>query len=107
MTSFNGLTVNCAREHHAQLILRGLRAMSDFEYELQIAHTNRSLDSEFEKAAHNYNILNNEGSGAAKKSKAKVKEVIKDVGLDDPDEGVYNDDFHGDFEVDDDLFESL
>ena len=48
VTSFNGLTVNCARQHDAALILRGLRAMSDFEYELQIAHTNRSLDSEFE-----------------------------------------------------------
>ena len=38
--SFDGLTVD--------LILRGLRAMSDFEYELQIAHTNRSLSAEFE-----------------------------------------------------------
>ena len=35
VTSFNGLTVNCARQHDAALILRGLRAMSDFEYELR------------------------------------------------------------------------
>ena len=41
--SFDGLTVDCAVTHRADLILRGLRAMSDFEYELQIAHTNRSL----------------------------------------------------------------
>ena len=41
--SFDGLTVNCAVTHKADLILRGLRAMSDFEYELQIAHTNLSL----------------------------------------------------------------
>ena len=41
--SFDGLSVNCANTHQADLILRGLRAMSDFEYELQIAHTNRSL----------------------------------------------------------------
>ena len=46
--SFEGLTVNCARDHKADVILRGLRAMSDFEYELQIAHTNRSLDACFE-----------------------------------------------------------
>jgi len=46
--SFDGLTVQCAREQQANLILRGLRAMSDFEYELQIAHTNRSLSQEFE-----------------------------------------------------------
>ncbi len=41
--SFEGLTVSCAQQNNADLILRGLRAMSDFEYELQIAHTNRSL----------------------------------------------------------------
>ncbi len=46
--SFDGLTVECARQHNVKLILRGLRAMSDFEYELQIAHTNRSLDAELE-----------------------------------------------------------
>ena len=46
--SFDGLTVNCAETHQADLILRGLRAMSDFEYELQIAHTNRSLDETLE-----------------------------------------------------------
>ena len=46
--SFDGLTVNCAVTHRADLILRGLRAMSDFEYELQIAHTNRSLTDDLE-----------------------------------------------------------
>ena len=46
--SFDGLTVQCARDQKANLILRGLRAMSDFEYELQIAHTNRSLCADFE-----------------------------------------------------------
>ncbi len=46
--SFDGLTVNCAVTHRADLILRGLRAMSDFEYELQIAHTNRSLTEDLE-----------------------------------------------------------
>ena len=46
--SFEGLTVTLARLKKADLILRGLRAMSDFEYELQIAHTNRTLDEEFE-----------------------------------------------------------
>ncbi len=46
--SFNGLTVDCAKRVNANLILRGLRAMSDFEYELQISHTNRSLNKEIE-----------------------------------------------------------
>ena len=46
--SFNGLTVDCAQQCKAGLILRGLRAMTDFEYELQIAHTNRSLAPDLE-----------------------------------------------------------
>tara|TARA_Y100001968_G_C19284732_1_gene681064 strand:+ start:394 stop:888 length:495 start_codon:yes stop_codon:yes gene_type:complete len=46
--SYDGLTVDCAKNQKVDLILRGLRAMSDFEYELQIAHTNKSLDKNFE-----------------------------------------------------------
>ena len=46
--AFKGLTVDCAREYKADVILRGLRAMSDFEYELQVAHTNRSLNNQYE-----------------------------------------------------------
>ena len=46
--SYDGLTVDCAKEVNADLILRGLRAMSDFEYELQISHTNRSLNKSVE-----------------------------------------------------------
>ena len=46
--SYEGLTVDCAKDVNANLILRGLRAMSDFEYELQVAHTNRSLNNQYE-----------------------------------------------------------
>ena len=46
--SYSGLTVDCAKDLKANLILRGLRAMSDFEYELQVAHTNRSLNNQYE-----------------------------------------------------------
>ena len=46
--SYKGLTVDCAKKYQVDLILRGLRAMSDFEYELQIAHTNRSIDASIE-----------------------------------------------------------
>lgn len=41
--SFCGLLVEVADQHNATTIVRGLRAISDFEYELQIAETNRSL----------------------------------------------------------------
>ena len=46
--SFDGLTVAYAQRCQAQVILRGLRVLSDFEYELQMAHTNRSLAPQIE-----------------------------------------------------------
>lgn len=41
--SFGGLTVNFARENGATVIVRGLRAVTDFEYELQLAQTNKVI----------------------------------------------------------------
>ena len=43
IVSFSGLAVEFARESSAQVIVRGLRAITDFEYELQMAQTNRVL----------------------------------------------------------------
>ena len=48
VAAFDGLTVSFAKACGAGVILRGLRALSDFEYELQIAHTNKSLAPELE-----------------------------------------------------------
>lgn len=42
--SFNGLLVDFARACNANMIIRGLRAITDFEYELQMAQTNRILN---------------------------------------------------------------
>jgi pantetheine-phosphate adenylyltransferase len=42
---FDGLLVEYARTHKATVLLRGLRAVSDFEYEFQMALMNRKLDS--------------------------------------------------------------
>ena len=47
-TGFQGLTVDFAKGLGAQLIVRGLRAVSDFEYELQMAQMNQELYSETE-----------------------------------------------------------
>mgnify|MGYP002581206154 CR=1 FL=1 len=44
--AFEGLSVNFARENHAQVIIRGLRAVTDFEYELQMAQTNRKMNAD-------------------------------------------------------------
>jgi len=46
--SFNSLLVDFARDHDAQIIIRGLRAVSDFEYEFQLSGMNKRLNSEIE-----------------------------------------------------------
>ena len=48
VVGFNSLLVNFAQECNAQVILRGLRAVSDFEYEFQLAGMNRKLNSQIE-----------------------------------------------------------
>ena len=45
---FSGLLIDFARECGAEVIIRGLRAISDFEYEVQLAGMNRSLAPEIE-----------------------------------------------------------
>ncbi len=42
--SFSGLSVDFVKSCNAKFIVRGLRAVTDFEYELQMAQTNRSID---------------------------------------------------------------
>jgi pantetheine-phosphate adenylyltransferase len=46
--TFDGLLVSYVRKRRARVILRGLRAVSDFEYELQMANMNRQLNPEIE-----------------------------------------------------------
>ena len=46
--AFDGLLVDFARRHQSRVVIRGLRAVSDFEYELQMALMNRQLDPEIE-----------------------------------------------------------
>ena len=69
--SYSGLTVDCAKDLKANLILRGLRAMSDFEYELQIAHTNKSLNKDIET------IFLSTNTNFSFLSSSLVKEVAK------------------------------
>lgn len=44
ISSFDGLSVDFAREQKAQVIIRGLRAITDFEYELQMSQTNHIME---------------------------------------------------------------
>ena len=46
--SFDGLLIDFARENQAQVIVRGLRAVTDFEYELQMAQMNRVIAPEID-----------------------------------------------------------
>ena len=46
--SFNNLTVNLCKKFKASTIVRGLRAVSDFEYEFQLAGMNKKLDTKIE-----------------------------------------------------------
>lgn len=48
VTSFSGLLVDFARRIGAQVVIRGLRAVSDFELEFQMALTNRAIDRDLE-----------------------------------------------------------
>jgi len=58
---YEGLTVDFAREHGLGVIMRGLRAVSDFEYEFQLANMNRHLADDVETAFltpnENYNFI--------------------------------------------------
>lgn len=69
--SFHGLLVDYARSKKANAILRGLRAVSDFEYEMQITSMNRVLDENIET----FFMMTN--SQYAFLSSSIVKEVAK------------------------------
>ncbi|MGF1497154.1 MAG: pantetheine-phosphate adenylyltransferase [Elainellaceae cyanobacterium] len=69
--SFGGLTVTYAKVRAARVLLRGLRAVSDFEMELQMAHTNKTLADDIETVflatSNEYSFL----------SSSVVKEIAK------------------------------
>lgn len=48
VVGYEGLTVEVAHQHEAKVIIRGLRAVSDFEYEFQLATMNRHLAADVE-----------------------------------------------------------
>ncbi len=68
---FDTLTTTYAKKRKAKVLLRGLRALSDFEYELQMAHTNHSLSPQIETV---FLATSNEHSFL---SSSLVKEIAK------------------------------
>ncbi len=69
--SFEGLLVDFAKMHKSKVILKGLRTMSDFEYEFQMALMNSKLDSEIET------VFMMTSSAFSYVSSSSVKQVAK------------------------------
>jgi len=89
VVGFDNLTVELAKEHNATVLIRGLRAVSDFEYELQLGYLNNSLDDTIEtvylmpKLKHAFissSIVRNLLKFKGKTSHLLPKEVQKIIG---------------------------
>ena len=72
--SFEGLTVEYAKKHGANVLIRGLRAVSDFEFEMQLSQTNSALCDEiktvFLTTKPKYNFI----------SSSTIKEIYQNKG---------------------------
>jgi pantetheine-phosphate adenylyltransferase len=72
--TFEGLTINYAKQKGAAVLIRGLRAVSDFEYEMQLSQTNSALSNEIKTVflitKPEYNFI----------SSSTVKEIVRNHG---------------------------
>ena len=72
--SFEGLTIEYAKQHGAEVLIRGLRAVSDFDYEMQLSQTNSALCSDiktvFLTTKPKYNFI----------SSSTIKEILNNGG---------------------------
>jgi len=74
--TYSGLLVDCAKGNGRDVIIRGLRASSDFDYEFQMALTNRELDSDIETV---FLMTSGEYSFLSSSIVKEVKELRGDV----------------------------
>lgn len=81
--SYKGLLIDYVREKNAQAILRGLRAVSDFEYEMQITSMNRVLDDNIETffmmTNNQYSFLSSSIVKEVAKYKGNISELVPEV----------------------------
>jgi len=77
VVSFSSLTTDLCKKYKASIILRGLRAVSDFEYEFQLAGMNRKLDNNIETVFLMSDIENQIISSRFVKEIVKLKGDIK------------------------------
>ena len=87
VVSFNGLLVDLAKRNNARVILKGLRAVSDFEYEFQMALMNSQLDSDVETLFMTTSAANSFLSSSSVKQVAKfggkINGLVADEIVDD------------------------
>lgn len=87
VVSFNGLLVDLAKKNDARVILKGLRAVSDFEYEFQMALMNSQLDSDVETLFMTTSAANSFLSSSSVKQVAKfggkINGLVPDEIVDD------------------------
>ncbi len=80
---FSGLLVTAARENNATVIIRGIRAVSDYEYELQMALMNRKLAPEIETMflvpAQRYSFLSSRLVKEVFARGATVQDLVPDI----------------------------
>jgi pantetheine-phosphate adenylyltransferase len=79
--SLTGLVVDFARDHGAEVIVKGLRAVSDFEYELQMAQMNKRLsgiDTFFVSTSPEYSFLSSSLVCEVAKFGGDVKGMVPD-----------------------------
>ena len=87
VVSFNGLLVELAKKNNARVILKGLRAVSDCEYEFQMALMNSQLDSDVETLFMTTSAANSFLSSSSVKQVAKfggnINGLVPDEIVDD------------------------
>jgi pantetheine-phosphate adenylyltransferase len=78
--SFDGLLIDYMKKRNAQVIIRGLRAVSDFEYEMQVASMNKKLNENVETffmmTSHQYSYLSSSIVKEVASYKASVKDLV-------------------------------
>ncbi len=80
---FENLLIDCARDVGAQIIIRGLRAVADFEYEFQMVGMNRTLDDSIETvflmadAKHQAIAQTGEGNRTARRRRQQVRDPCR------------------------------
>ncbi|MGO1367872.1 pantetheine-phosphate adenylyltransferase [Senegalia sp. (in: firmicutes)] len=81
--SFSGLLVDYAKKNDISIIIKGLRAISDFEYEFQMAHTNTMLDEDIETiflmTSNKYSFLSSSVVKEISKFNGDVSKLVPEI----------------------------